>query len=112
MKIVQYLQDAFTWMKSKIQAAWSRCQDEGPEIGHTAAAKVAGFLTSPLGAAEYALLKRVSGIVGTAVAVYLTIAAGLVTALVVLGLCLILSVALYQVTGNGPCLCKSRRQGQ
>ena len=106
MKIVQYLQDAFTWMKSKIQAAWSpsRWQGEGPEIGHTAMTKVAGFLTSPLSETEYALLKRVSGIVGTAVAVYLTIAAGLVTALVVLGLCLILWVALYQVTGNGPCL--------
>jgi hypothetical protein len=107
MKIVQYLQDAFSWMKSKIQAARSRWRDECPEIGHTVVAKVTGFLASPLSETEYALLKRVSGIVGTAVAVYLTLAAGLSTALVVLAICLILSVGLYRVSGPGLCLAQS-----
>jgi hypothetical protein len=101
MKIGQYLQDAFSWIKEMTQEAWSRWREEGPEIRHTAGAKVAGFLTSPLSATEYALLKRVSGIVGTAMAVYLTVAAGLVTALVVLGLGLILAIGLYQVSGAG-----------
>jgi hypothetical protein len=52
---------------------------------------VAGFFTNPLSETEYALLKRVSAIVGTAVAVYLTIAAGISTALVVRTLCLFFS---------------------
>ena len=77
MKIVQYLEDVFSWIKEKIKAAWSRLREQGPEIMHRLRAKVAGFLTSPLSDTEYALLKRVSGIVGTAVAVYLTVAAGL-----------------------------------
>ena len=104
MKIAQCLKDGFSWMKSKIQAACSRWLDEGPEIGRRVVVKVAGFLTSPLNETEYALLKRVSGIMGTAVAVYLTVAAGLGTALVILGLCLILSIGLYQLSNPGVCL--------
>ena len=69
MKIVQYLQDALSWIKEKIQAVWSRWREEGPEISHAVMAK-AGFLTGPLSETEYALLKRVSGIMGTAVAQY------------------------------------------
>jgi len=103
MKIAQYLQEAFSWMNSKIQAAWPRWREEGPEIRQTVVAKVAGFLTGPLNKTEYALLKRVSGIVGTAVALYLIVAAGLITALVVLGLCLLLSLGLYQLSGPGSC---------
>jgi hypothetical protein len=65
---------------------------------------VGGFLASPLTDAEYALLKRVSGIMGTAVAVYITLIAGLKTAVVVLGLCVVLSLALQKLTllGQGP----------
>jgi hypothetical protein len=111
MKIVQYLQDAFSWMKSKSHAAYSRWRDEGPEIGHAAMAQVGAFLTAPLNDVEYALLKRVSGIVGLAVAVYVTVAAGLITALLVLALCLILSVGLYQVSGPGPCLVQEPSSG-
>jgi hypothetical protein len=62
--------------------------------------KIGGFFTIPLSHTDYALLKRVSGIMGTAVVVYLTVAAGMSTALVVLGLCLLLSLGLYKV--NGP----------
>lgn len=113
MKIAQYLKDAFSWMKSKIQTAWSRSREEGPEVRHTATANVAGFFTGPLSETEYALLKRVSGIRdrghGGGGLPYL--AAGLSTALVVLGLCLILSIGLYKVSGPGPCLLQEPSSG-
>jgi uncharacterized membrane protein YkgB len=67
---------------------------------------VGGFLTSPLTDAECALLKWVSGIMGTEVAVYITLMAGLKTAVVVLGLCVALSLALQKLSflaqGPGP----------
>ena len=110
MKIVQYLQDALSWIKEKIQAVWSRWREEGPEISHAVMAK-AGFLTGPLSETEYALLKRVSGIMGTAVAVYLTIAAGLSTTLVIIGLCLLLTIGLYRVSGPGPFLVQGPSTG-
>ncbi len=97
-KIVRYLNDAFSWIMEKIPAVWSRWRQEAPEIKPKAMALV-GFLTTPLGETEYALLKRVSGIVSTAVAAYLTIAAGLTATLVILGLCLLLSIGLYKVSG-------------
>ncbi len=67
-------------------------------------ARIGGFLTAPLSETEYAFLKRVSGVVGTVMAVYLTVATGLVTALVILGLCLFLSIGLYKLSNPGPCL--------
>jgi len=100
MKIVQYLRDMFSRLKEKVTAAWSRLRKQDPVILDRLKETVAGFLTSPLSDTEYALLKRVSGIVGTAVAVYLTLAAGLNMALVVLGLCLFFSVGLHKVTGQ------------
>ena len=100
MKIVQYLGDTFSRLKEKVKAAWSRLREQDPEILDRLKETVAGFLTSPLSDTEYALLKRVSGIVGTAVAVYLTLAAGLNMALVVLGLCLFFSVGLHKITGQ------------
>ncbi len=57
-----------------------------------------GFLTGPLSKTEYALLKRVSGIVGTAVAVYVTLMAGVKTAGLVFGLCVIFAFALHRIT--------------
>jgi hypothetical protein len=90
----------FSRLKEKVMAAWSRLQEQDPVILDRLKETVAGFLTSPLSDTEYALLKRVSGIVGTAVAVYLTLAAGLNMALVVLGLCLCFSVDLHKVTGQ------------
>jgi hypothetical protein len=111
MKIVQYLQAAFSWIKEKTQAAWSHLQEQAPEFRDKSMVKVIGFLTSPLSETEYALLKRVSGIVGTAVAVYLTLSAGLSTALVVLGICLILSIGLYRVSGPGHCLVQGLPSG-
>jgi hypothetical protein len=98
MKIVQYLRDMFSLLKEKVIAVWSRLREQGPVTLHRLKQTVAGFLTSPLSDTEYALLKRVSGIVGTAVAVYLTLAAGLNMALVVLGLCLFFTVGLHKVT--------------
>jgi hypothetical protein len=100
MKIVQYLRDMFSLLKEKVKVAWSRLRGQDSEILDRLKQTVAGFLTSPLSDTEYALLKRVSGIVGTAVAVYLTLAAGLNMALMVLGLCLFFSVGLHKVTGQ------------
>jgi hypothetical protein len=100
MKIVQYLQSALTRIKEKVEAAWSRLREQDHEILDRVEKTVTGFLTSPLSDTEYALLKRVSGIVGTAMAVYLTIAAGMNMALVVIGLCLFFSVGLHKVSGQ------------
>lgn len=85
MKIVQYLEDAFTRIKERVKAAWSRLRKQDSETLHRLRETVSDFLTSPLSDTEYALLKRVSGIVGTAVAVYLIFAAGLDMALMVQG---------------------------
>jgi hypothetical protein len=98
MQSVQYLRDMFSLLKEKVMAAWSRLREQDPVILDRLKETVAGFFTCPLSNAEYALLNRVSGIVGTAVAVYLTLAAGLNMALVVLGLCLSFSEGLYKVT--------------
>jgi hypothetical protein len=98
MQIVPYLKDMVSRLKEKVMAAWSRLRDQDPVTLNGLKQTVAGFLASPLSDTEYALLKRVSGIVGTAVAVYLTLAAGLNMALVVLGLCLCFSVGLHKVT--------------
>jgi hypothetical protein len=100
MKIVNYLIDMFSRLKEKVRVAWSRLRGQGSETLHGLKGTVAGFLTSPLSDIEYALLKRVSGIVGTAVAVYLVLAAGLNVALVVLVLCLCFSIGLHKVTGQ------------
>jgi hypothetical protein len=100
MKIVLYLRDMLSRLKEKVTVAWSRLREQDPVTLNGLKQTVAGFLTSPLSDTEYALLKRVSGIVGTAVAVYLTLAAGLNMALVVLGLCLFFSVGLHKVTGR------------
>ena len=98
MKIVPYLRDLFSLLKEKVMVAWSRLREQDSVTFHRLKQTIAGFLTSPLSDTEYALLKRVSGIVGTAVAVYLTLAAGLNMALVVLGLCLFFSVGLHKFT--------------
>ena len=70
MKIVKYLEETFTRIREKVMVAWSRLRGQDSEILDRLKQTVAGFLTSPLSDTEYALLKRVSGIVGTAVAVY------------------------------------------
>ena len=99
LKIVGQMKGLISWLKEKLQSVLARPVEQ-----------VAEFMTSPLTDTEYALLKRVSGIVGTAVAVYLTIAAGISTALVVIGLCLLLSIGLYKVS-PGPCLEKEPSSG-
>jgi hypothetical protein len=100
MKIVNYLEAMFSRLRKKIKVTWSRLREQDSVIMDMLKETVAGFLTSPLSDTEYALLKRVSGIVGTAVAVYLTLAAGLNMALMVLGLCLCFSIGLHKITGQ------------
>jgi hypothetical protein len=100
MKIVQYLRAMFSRLKEKVKVAWSRLRGQDLVILDRLKETAAGFLTSPLSDTEYALLKRVSGIMGTAVAVYLVLAAGLNMALVVIGLCLCFSIGLHKVTGQ------------
>ena len=90
-KIVGQMKDLISRLKEKLRSVLARPVEQ-----------VAEFMTSPLTDTEYALLKRVSGIVGTALAVYLIMAAGLGTALVVLALCLFLSVGLYKVAAAAP----------
>ncbi len=97
MMIIERLKALVYWVADKVRAAWSRLREQRIETQRKALAAVGGFLTSPLNETEYAILKRVSGIVGTAVAVYIALMAGIATALVVLGLCLLLSYGLYQV---------------
>ena len=103
MKTVEYLEDASTWIREKVKAVWSRLRGQDPEILHRLKETATGFLTGPLSDTEYALLKRISGIVGTSVAVYLTLAAGLNMALVVLGLCLCFSA----ISHRGARACRS-----
>ena len=57
-------------------------------------------LHQPLGKAEYALLKRVSAIVGTALALYLVVTSGFVQVLMVTGLCLGLAWLLHRFFGD------------
>ncbi len=96
--IIGWLNSWFSWLKKHVQAAWARLEEKGPELQDKARQAVGGFFTSPLSETEYALLKRVSGIVGTAVAVYITLMAGPTTAVVVFCLCLFFSFGLYKVT--------------
>src|SRR5665647_2181245 len=48
MKIVQYLKDAFTRIRGKAKAAWSRLREQDPVILDRLKETVGGFLTSPL----------------------------------------------------------------
>ncbi len=57
------------WFQEKVRNAWSRVREQAPEIQRQVREGISGFLTGPLSETVYALLKRVSGIVGTAVAV-------------------------------------------
>ncbi len=87
-----------SWLKEMVQNVWSRVQAKAPEIQRQAREGIGGFLAGPLSETEYALLKRVSGIVGTAVAVYVTLMAGAKTAGIVFGLCVLFSFGLYRIT--------------
>jgi hypothetical protein len=98
MTIIEHLKAVRYWVTDKVRAACSRLRGQSIKTQDKALATVGGFLTSPLNETEYALLKRVSGIMGTAVAVYITLMAGIATAMVVFGLCLLLSYGLYQVS--------------
>jgi hypothetical protein len=96
---LQDLKSRFSWFKEQVRTVWSKLRDQRPAVLDNLTEGIVGFLTSPLGEVEYALLKRVSGIIGTAVAVYLTFIAGMTNALVVIGLCLIFSFGLYKISG-------------
>jgi hypothetical protein len=102
MTIIDRLKTWVSYATAKIQAAWSRWEEQGTELQGKVLDTVGGFLTSPLTETEYAVLKRVSGIMGTAVAVYITLMAGFGTALVVFGLCLVLMFGLYKIASRTP----------
>jgi hypothetical protein len=100
MTIIDRLKTWVSRATAKIQAAWSRLEEQGSELQDKVLDTVGGFLTSPLTETEYAVLKRVSGIMGTAVAVYITLMAGFGTALIVFGLCLVLMFGLYKIAAR------------
>jgi hypothetical protein len=96
------VKSGFSCLKEKLCAAWERWRALASETQTKIKEDLGGFLTSPLSEAEYALLKRVSGIVGTAVTVYLIFSAGPGTALAVCGLCLCLLFGLYKFNPPPP----------
>jgi hypothetical protein len=101
MNLTEYLNAAYSWLQEKFQSVKSWLEDKAGEARHEVLAGAAEFLTNPMTVAEYALLKRVSGIVGTAVAVYITLTAGLKTAVMVFGLCAMFSYVLYRFSRSG-----------
>jgi hypothetical protein len=99
MKLIEWLRRSFIRIVDCIEAAWFKLLDQGPEMAEKAMATIGRFFTSPLSETEYALLKRVSGIMGTAVALYLTLLAGIKTTMIVLGLAIVLGLVLYKING-------------
>ncbi len=87
-----------SWFQEKVRNACAWAQEEAPEVQRQVRKGISGFLTGPLSETEYALLKRVSGIVGTTVAAYVTLMAGAKTAGLVFGLCVIFAFALHRIT--------------
>ena len=90
--ILQYLRSIHSWLKEKSEVALAWLKQNGPVAQDNAKQ----FLTSPLSEAEYALLKRISAIVGTALALYLVATSGLLTAIMVPGLCIGLALMLHK----------------
>ncbi len=87
-----------SWFRELVRNTWPRVREQGSVIQNQIREGLWGFLTGPLTETEYALLKRVSGIVGTAVAVYVTLMAGAKTAGLVFGLCVLFAFALHRIT--------------
>jgi hypothetical protein len=107
MMINQYLKAIYGWLQEKAQniRAWLNQQvpvayEKSQEFRRGAQEQVQWFCTSPLCKAEYALLKRVSAIVGTALALYLVVTSGVVQVLMVAALCLGLSWLLHRFFGD------------
>ena len=90
--IIQFLKSIHSWLREKAAAALAWLKQHGPVAQDNAKQ----FLTSPLSEAEYALLKRISAIVGTALALYLVATSGLLTAIMVPGLCIGLALMLHK----------------
>ncbi len=97
--ILQDAKSLFSWLKEKVKAAWSWLKKQSPVLKQTPRT-VSSFLVSPMSQEEYALLKRISAIVGTAVAVYLVFVAGTTTVFVVIGLCFLFSFMLHKITST------------
>ncbi len=105
--ITQYLKSIFNWLRAKAQGIrdWLDQQipvvyERGQEFRRGAQEQMEWFCTSPLGKAEYALLKRVSGIVGTALALYLVVTSSLLQILMVTALCISLAWLLHRFFGD------------
>ncbi len=105
--INQYLKSMYFWLKEKANdvRAWLSqkvpvAYEKSQEARLGAQEKVEWFCTSPLGKAEYALLKRMSAIVGTALTLYLVVTSGFLQILMVAGLCISLAWLLHQFFGD------------
>jgi hypothetical protein len=89
-------QDIRAWIDRKVPVAY----EKGQELRRGAQEQVQWFCTSPLSGAEYALLRRGSAIVGTAVALYLVVTAGLLKILMVAVLSLCFAWLLHRFFGD------------
>ena len=105
--INQYLKSIYGWLQEKAKNTWNWLRqqvpmlcEKGQDYQRVVQEQVQWFCTSPLSRAEYALLKRVSAIVGTALALYLVVTAGLLKILMVAVLCLGLALLLHRFFGD------------
>lgn len=98
---MQNFKDYIAKIREQVKAVWSRLVEQCRPVCEKIQTQACRYLTTPLSEDEYAMLKRVSAIIGTAVALYLIATSGLKTVLVVTGLCLVLAVVLQKITRCG-----------
>ncbi len=101
--MTNYLKSIYNWLKAKAQDMRALLRQQVPAAYEKAQGfrrgaqeQVKWFCTSPLGKAEYAMLKRVSAIVGTALALYLVVTSGFMQVIMVTGLCVGLAWLLHR----------------
>ncbi len=99
--IINRLKTLLSWIKEKALAAWTWTQEHAPVARDKAQATTIAFLTEPLSESEYALLRRISAIVGTSAALYLIAVSGVASSLIVIGICIAFALAVYKITGIG-----------
>jgi hypothetical protein len=102
MKFIEWLRTALIRVLDCLEAVWSGVQDQGLRLADKVKATVEQFLFSPLSDIEYAVLKRVSGVIGTSAAIYVTVLAGFKTTIMVLGFSGLFAWALHQIHGTQP----------
>ncbi len=89
LTIIGYLKTIFSCWQEKLQAVLGKSQETAVTL-----------LTSPLGEVEYAVLKRVSGLVGTTLAVFLILCSDLFTSVMLIGIGIVLACLLAKVSGG------------